>query len=84
MRIEISLENKDSGEFEHEGYYDNFEDAINALYKIQKDEVVKRINSYNYPCFNCVYEYFCAETDRDPSKRCKSYKRDPPDGGYYG
>ena len=35
-RIEISLEWEDSGEFEHEGYYDSFDDAIRALKKMKK------------------------------------------------
>jgi hypothetical protein len=35
-RIEISLEWEDSGEFEHEGYYDSFDDAIRELKKLKK------------------------------------------------
>lgn len=35
-RIEISLEWEDSGEFEHEGYYDSFDEAIRALKKMKK------------------------------------------------
>lgn len=35
-RIEISLEWDDSGEFEHEGYYDSIDDAIRALKKMKK------------------------------------------------
>lgn len=35
-QIEISLEWEDSGEFEHEGYFDNFDDAIRYLKKIKK------------------------------------------------
>ena len=35
-RIEISLEWENSGEFEHEGYYDSFDDAIRDLKKIKK------------------------------------------------
>lgn len=35
-RIEISLEWDESGEFEHEGYFDNFDDAIRYLKKLKK------------------------------------------------
>lgn len=35
-RIEISLEWEDSGEFEHEGYYDSFDDVIRELKKLKK------------------------------------------------
>lgn len=41
-QIEISLEWNESGEFEHEGYFDNFDDAIRYLKKLKKkykDEV---------------------------------------------
>ena len=33
MRVEISVENNNE-EFEHEGYYDSVQDAINALYDL--------------------------------------------------
>lgn len=33
MRVEISVENNNE-EFEHEGYYDSIQDAINALYDL--------------------------------------------------
>ena len=35
-RIEISLEWDDSDEFEHEGYYDSFDEAIRELKKLKK------------------------------------------------
>lgn len=35
-RIEISLEWDDSGEFEHEGYYDSFDEVIRDLKKLKK------------------------------------------------
>ena len=35
-QIEISLEWDESGEFEHEGYFDNFDDAIRYLKKLKK------------------------------------------------
>ena len=33
-------------------------------------------------CEKCVYEFKCADSYFD--RRCERYKRDPPDGGYYG
>lgn len=37
-----------------------------------------------YPsCHKCVYsKETCGQTDKDG--KCTKYKRDPPDGGYYG
>ena len=32
-------------------------------------------------CSKCVYEGPCRNFDQG---NCKNYKRDPPDGGYYG
>lgn len=31
MQVEISLAKDDGDNFEHEGYYDSYDDAINAL-----------------------------------------------------
>ena len=36
----------------------------------------------NCRCPKCVYEGTCKKMDIAGS--CKDYKRDPPDGGYYG
>ncbi len=33
-------------------------------------------------CHKCIYENTCSRNDIDG--KCPSYKRDPPDGGYYG
>lgn len=34
-------------------------------------------------CDKCVYEFIsCKDNDKDG--KCKTYRRDPPDGGYYG
>ena len=46
--------------------------VIDSLYKI---EIKSR-------CHKCVYENICSKNDIDG--KCSSYKRDPPDGGYYG
>lgn len=34
-------------------------------------------------CHKCVYEMLCSR-DKDDDHRCIAYKRDVPDGGYYG
>ena len=40
---------------------------------------------FNIPlprCYKCVYEGACSSNDN--YGQCTKYKRDPPDGGYYG
>lgn len=37
-RLELSLERGDSGEFEHEGYFDTIDDLIRYLKKLKKEE----------------------------------------------
>lgn len=44
--------------------------VIDSLYKIKSR------------CHKCVYENTCSKNDIDG--KCPNYKRDPPDGGYYG
>jgi alpha-glucuronidase len=34
-------------------------------------------------CDKCVYQLHCSQ-DRDTEGKCPKYKRDAPDGGYYG
>ena len=34
-------------------------------------------------CKKCVYELRCSK-DKDNERTCPDYKRDAPDGGYYG
>ena len=36
------------------------------------------------PCLKCLYEGGCALRHTITTSTCPSYKRDPPDGGYYG
>ena len=54
------------------------QNAINELYKIQKEQILLKSEH----CHKCVYENTCSRNDIDGN--CKEYKRDPPDGGYYG
>ena len=34
-------------------------------------------------CGKCIYELYCSK-DKDNDRNCPDYKRDAPDGGYYG
>ena len=60
---------------------DQIIDDLKEYYKtrppiIEKSEIIPR-------CNKCVYELInCGDNDKDGN--CKTYKRDPPDGGYYG
>lgn len=56
----------------------DIQEAINALYSIKKYQILSK----SPRCHKCVYEYSCHKVDVDES--CNEYKRDPPDGGYYG
>lgn len=53
--------------------------AINALYEIEE----RRVLSKSHRCHKCVYENTCTKNN-DINGSCTSYRRDPPDGGYYG
>jgi hypothetical protein len=35
-------------------------------------------------CGKCVYETHCPGRNTDINQTCYNYKRDAPDGGYYG
>ena len=44
---------------------------------------IKEITGWQARCDKCVYTFpMCGGTDREG--KCLIYKRDPPDGGYYG
>lgn len=36
-----------------------------------------------FRCNKCVYDLYCSK-DKDNERKCPDYKRDAPDGGYYG
>lgn len=48
--------------------------------QLPDDNELKNILKYSR-CQKCVYEGECRSFDRGD---CPNYKRDPPDGGYYG
>ena len=93
MRIDIKIDR------EFEGSFENFDEAIKHLEK-QKERQLKKqkdtrlftfISTHSFNeiknfvlesrCAKCVYEGTCKSLDFGD---CKNYKRDPPDGGYYG
>ena len=51
--------------------------------KVFKDVYPLKVKSKSR-CHKCVYELNCLIGDRDSKGRCPHYKRDAPDGGYYG
>ena len=65
--------------YEHEGYYDSIDEAIKHLQWLKEQEEPP----VRPRCDKCVYlRETCGQTDKDG--KCWKYKRDPPDGGYYG
>ena len=81
MRIEISIENKDEDCFEHYGYFDTINEAIQTLQNLHRIEINERVKA-NSLCSRCVFTNTCWHFLGTPD--CPDYKRDPPDGGYYG
>ena len=77
MQIEISISHNEE-DFEHFGYYDSINEAVNALMALKKEKILSKPPR----CHKCVYEATCNNFDID--ENCADYKRDPPDGGYYG
>ena len=47
-----------------------------------KQEQIEIQSIQHRGCSKCVHEFKCADSCFD--RRCERYKRDPPDGGYYG
>ena len=41
------------------------------------------VNTDKFRCDKCVYQLHCSQ-DRDEEGKCPKYKRDAPDGGFYG
>ena len=53
--------------------------AITLLKNLNKN---KSVITHLPRCSKCVWENACNSSDIDG--KCTDYKRDPPDGGYYG
>ena len=88
MEIEISIGHREPQsiytEFEHYVYCDTIDEAIKVLQELEIKEIKTIILEHTKSgrCNKCVYEYTCHKTDINGN--CTDYKRDPPDGGYYG
>jgi len=92
MMIEIRTAKNEAEEFEHEGYYNSINEAIARLktleqdYKISPDEALRRYKIEE--CDKCVWSgYTCPGPVPLVKPKCPqgfTFKRDPPDGGYYG
>lgn len=95
MKIEIKIDNG-----KYTASYNNYDDALydlqrlkNNEYRVKREEILCRTVKTRqiddlariFPqcrCPKCVYNGFCSNVDIDGN--CKEYKKDPPDGGYYG
>lgn len=56
MRIEISIENENEG-FEHEGYYDSVDSAIQALRDLKEKNYSLYYDVYcPYGLYGCIYD----------------------------
>ena len=77
MKIEIIVD--DNMERKH-CMCSSFEEAINVLYNLKWQKIKSRPATCRCP--KCAFENTCSNIDIDGS--CSEYKRDPPDGGYYG
>lgn len=53
----------------------------NAMDQIDKMEPVGFVNKSR--CHKCIHELGCTR-DKDLDGKCPNYKKDAPDGGYYG
>lgn len=94
MIIEIRTKNEDK-EFKHEGFYDSIDKAITALHQLKKPSDKELIENKVAQCNKCVWQF---NTCPGPIWKSNAvtgegygfcppghtYKRDPPDGGYYG
>lgn len=59
-------------------------DAVNKENKENKNfDLDKWLDEPKPRCSKCVYELYCSK-DKDNERKCPDYKRDAPDGGYYG
>jgi hypothetical protein len=58
----------------------NYHDYWMLTKELPEDKELKKLVKYSR-CPKCVYEGTCRSFDKGD---CTKYKRDPPDGGYYG
>ena len=64
-------------------------DAATEIEKLNKQvitlssKLAQVLTEHPRQCKKCVYELHCSH-ERNINGMCPDYKRDPPDGGYYG
>ena len=58
----------------------NYHDYWMLAKELPDDNELKKMVKYSR-CPKCIYEGTCHGFDKGD---CLNYKRDPPDGGYYG
>ena len=61
-------------------------DAATEIERLNKQimNMAAELNGINRSrCGKCVYELYCSK-NKDNERKCPDYKRDAPDGGYYG
>ena len=64
---------------------DRLEQEISKLHYDYELEFEERyIEPLPCRCDKCVYEIHCPGKNTDINQTCHNYKRDAPDGGYYG
>ena len=69
----------------HDCYPCDLEFVIQEIDEFRaKVKAEEEIYNQLIPCDKCVKELQCANAHTRQATRCKDFKRDPPDGGYYG
>lgn len=68
--------------------YQAAKNTFNSWPKWKQESVLDFMNAYKEElkdprCNKCMYEMWCTR-DKDLDHKCPHYKRDMPDGGYYG
>ena len=58
----------------------NYHDYWILAKQLPDDHELQKMLKYSR-CYKCVHEGECRNFDKGD---CPNYKRDPPDGGYYG
>lgn len=83
---EITSVVTDSGEVlysKHKKNCDHCNLYYNCVERLNRSMFCNNYNFVQPRCDKCVYN-FPTCNDEDWHGECKTYKRDPPDGGYYG
>lgn len=82
-RIEIKMRGDNVYDiYVNKQYIGNAGCYLVALEKV-KNYIERNDEPKKARCSKCVYELHCSK-DKDNERNCLDYKRDAPDGGYYG